>query len=60
MKWNEKIRKGMDLIIEGCKENEAWRECHNNCPFDEMCTSIWKDEDTGFTTPDSWSEEMLT
>lgn len=57
MTWEEKIQKGMALIIEGCKENSSWCDCHDKCPFDEMCTSIWEDKDTCYTTPDSWEDD---
>lgn len=55
--WARKIDEGMRLIIDGCKGNNDWTACHRECPFDEFCTSIYKDEETEFTTPDRWEEE---
>lgn len=57
--WADKIEAGMKLIIEGCKENPMWTNCHN-CPFDVFCTSINKDEEHNFSTPDSYEDEGLT
>jgi hypothetical protein len=37
--WQQKIREGMNLIIEGCKENTEWCACHD-CPFAELCDII--------------------
>ena len=59
MEWNEKIAEGMRLIIEGCKGNPNWCDCHTKCPFDLFCTSIYKDEDHSFSTPDTYEEEGL-
>ena len=56
--WSYKIETGMKLIIEGCKENPYWCNC-KNCPFDVFCTSIDKDEEHNFSTPDSYEEEGL-
>ena len=49
----EKIKNGMKLIIEGCKENPMWTNCHD-CPFDVFCTSICRDQGHNFSTPDSY------
>ena len=59
MDWENKIIKGMRLIIEGCKGNSDWTVCHDKCPFDIFCTSIYKDEDHNFSTPDCYEEEGL-
>lgn len=37
--WVEKMKVGMKLISEACAENMSWGGC-DNCPFDELCTSI--------------------
>jgi hypothetical protein len=57
--WSAKIEQGMLLIIEGCRQNKDWTMCHDCCLFNEFCTSIWKDKETNFTTPDSWEDEGL-
>lgn len=54
--WKEEIRTGMRLIMKGCQKNESWRNC-SECPFDKLCTSIYKDESHHFSTPDTWEEE---
>lgn len=58
MNWTNKIEQGMKLIIEGCKENPNWCYC-KFCPFDEFCTSVYKDESHNFSTPATWKEEGL-
>lgn len=58
MTWQQKIREGMNLIIEGCKENTEWRAC-NDCPFTELCDSIYMDEDSKYSTPDTYEEEGI-
>lgn len=59
MNWQEKIKKGMELIMEGCKENPMWTDCYD-CPFNVFCTSIYKDKEHNFSTPDSYEEEGFT
>ena len=56
--WMDKIKQGMKLIIEGCKENPSWCNC-KFCPFDTFCTSVYKDDNHNFSTPDTWEEEGL-
>jgi len=56
--WQEKIREGMKLIIEGCKENTEWRTC-SECPFTDLCDSIYGDSENPYTTPDCYEEEGL-
>ncbi len=56
MNWMDKIEQGMKLIIEGCKENPNWCDCQS-CPFDDFCTSVYKDASHNFSTPDTWEEE---
>jgi hypothetical protein len=56
--WQQKIREGMNLIIEGCKENTEWCACHD-CPFAELCDIIYEDSPSPYTTPDSYEEEGL-
>ena len=58
MDWKEKIRAGMEMIMQGCWENPLWTNCHE-CPFDTLCTSIYKDEEHHFSTPDTWKEEGI-
>lgn len=38
--WIEKIKKGMELIKQGCSENAEWTDCYK-CPFDEYCDMIY-------------------
>ena len=56
--WMDKIKQGMKLIIEGCKENTSWCNC-KLCPFDDFCISIDKDDSHRFTTPNGWIKEGL-
>lgn len=56
--WQTKIKYGMELIMAGCTENEEWRQC-SQCPFNDLCTSIYKDDAHNFSTPDSWREEGI-
>ena len=58
MTFEETIRAGMKLIIEGCRMNPSWRNCEN-CPFDRLCTSIYRDNSHNFSTPDCWEEEGI-
>lgn len=37
MNWEEKIKEGMKLIKEGCKEKPKGNTC-KKCPFNEFCT----------------------
>ena len=57
--WTAKIEEGMRLIVEGCKGNHDWTKCNDCCLFNDFCTSIWKDNDHDFSTPDTWEEEGL-
>ena len=56
-KWTDKIKQGMKLIIEGCKENPDWQKCQF-CPFDTFCIAIC-DYDNNFSTPSNWERESL-
>ena len=56
--WQEKIREGMNLIIEGCKENTEWGACYG-CPFETLCDSIYCDEESPYSTPDNYEEEGI-
>ena len=58
MNWKEKILEGMHLIIEGCKENTEWRNCHE-CPFTVLCDSIYADSESPYSTPDTYEEEGI-
>ena len=57
--WEARIEQGMKLIIEGCKDNPDWRNCNKSCPFTDFCSSIYKDKEIPFTTPDTWEQEGL-
>lgn len=37
--WIVKMKIGMQLMREACKENDMWGECVN-CPFDEICSRL--------------------
>lgn len=54
--WQEKISKGMELIVEGCQENESWHNC-GKCPFTEMCNCIIDNSELIVYTPDVWREQ---
>lgn len=58
MTWDDKILAGMKMIMEGCSENPLWTNCRE-CPFDTLCTSIYKDDEHHFSTPDTWKEEGI-
>lgn len=66
--WQEKIREGMKLIIEGCKENSVngckgsseWDKCRAECPFTILCDSIFCDSENSYTTPDCYEQEGLS
>ena len=58
MDFTDVIRDGMKMIIKGCKMNPNWNDC-GKCPFDVLCTSIYKDEAHSFSTPDTWEEEGI-
>ena len=58
MEFAETIRKGMKLIMKGCKQNPNWTDC-DKCPFTELCNSIYKDQKHPFSTPDCWEEEGI-
>ena len=59
MEFSEIIQEGMKLIMKGCQMNQSWTNCHHCCPFDKLCTSIYKDNEHNFSTPDSWEEEGI-
>lgn len=60
MTWQEKIREGMKLIIEGCKGNPEWHNCRAKCPFTDLCDSIYGDSENPYTTPDCYEQEGLS
>ena len=39
-KWIEKIELGMELIRQGCSENQEWGACEK-CPFTDYCDAIF-------------------
>lgn len=41
MKWNTKVKLGMELIHEACKENSELRETCEICPFETYCNIIY-------------------
>lgn len=51
MNWEEKIKKGKELIKEGCSEQTEWTKCHE-CPFKTFCDVL---EENGYEVP---SEEF--
>jgi len=45
MEWNEKIKKGMELIGEGCFEEGGWSTCRmSKCPFGDYCWAILRQQ----------------
>lgn len=39
MDWMAKMKQGMELIAEACKENGDWNACED-CPFCTLCDAI--------------------
>lgn len=58
MDWKEKIAAGMKMIIEGCDQEGLHYGC-KGCPFDSICDTILKDEESKYSTPDCWEEEGI-
>lgn len=58
MDWKEKIAAGMKMIIEGCDQEGLHYGC-KGCPFDSICDTILKDEESFYSTPDSWEKEGI-
>lgn len=56
MEWKDKIATGLNLIIEGCKDNPSWNKCHE-CPFDDLCSAIYLSDAITVSTPDCYVEE---
>ena len=54
--WARKVKDGMKLIMDGCKSNPSDFNC-KACPFDLFCTSIWKDKEHRYSTPNHWKSE---
>lgn len=50
----KEISEAMQALIAACKKNDAWKNCHEHCPFDDYCSAI---EEAGYGTPDNWSQE---
>ena len=53
MNWKEKIKKGLELIKEGCTNQNNWKECYE-CPFNDYCTALWEN---GGVAPSEWELE---
>lgn len=53
MKWDTKIKLGMELIHEACKENSELLDSCEACPFETYCSAIW---DKLMTAPIDWTE----
>ena len=53
MDWKEKIKKGLELIKEGCTNQDNWKECYK-CPFNDYCTTLMEN---GGVTPNEWELE---
>ena len=58
MTWQEKIEKGLALIIEGCKENTEWGACYD-CPFAKLCDIIYLADDSPYSYPENYEKEGL-
>ena len=41
MNWDTKIKLGMELIHEACKENAKLLDSCEACPFETYCDVIW-------------------
>ena len=45
MEWNEKIKKGMELIAAGCSEEGGFATCRmSKCPFGDYCWMIQREK----------------
>ena len=53
MKWDTKMKLGMELIHEACKENSELLDSCEACPFETYCSVIW---DKLMTAPIDWTE----
>ena len=51
--WQEQIKKGMELIKEGCEVNQWGRSCRD-CPFFKFCDLMLKHYDL---IPEEWEFE---
>ena len=58
MTWQEKIEKGLALIIEGCKENTKLGACCD-CRFAKLCDVIYLDDNSPYTFPKYYEEQGL-
>lgn len=59
MNWQEKIKKGMELIGEGCFEVDGMNHClRMKCPFANYCWLLEKhmDEDKDLLMPWHWDK----
>lgn len=55
MEWNEKIKKGMELIAAGCSEEGGFAICRmGKCPFGDYCWAIQKDKKDGADILEPW------
>jgi len=41
MDWDTKVKLGMELIHEACKENSELLDSCEACPFETYCDVIW-------------------
>lgn len=53
MKWDIKMKLGMELIYEACKENSELLDSCEACPFETYCSVIWGEL---MTAPIDWTE----
>ena len=40
MIWYDKIRLGMELMKEGCSNNQSSEDCEKKCPFINLCSHL--------------------
>ena len=52
MEWADKIRAGMNLIADGCRENTSSANC-DDCPFIKYC-DISHSSLTDKELPENW------
>ena len=50
MDWLDKIKAGMNLIADGCREQNTLSGCRN-CPLDKYCTLFIQTE---LPLPEDW------
>ena len=53
MNWLDKIKAGMNLIADGCREQNTLSGCRN-CPLDKFCATLCIQ--TELPLPENWPD----